>query len=105
MEKIVVEIEAKTGAATEDVKKFAKSIQDANKETTKLTETTEDNAKSTGILQEKWNGVKDSFKGLSNSFKGAYQGLVDVAKGFGLSSKASKGLAIGLSALGLPLES
>ena len=103
MEKIVVDLEVKTGAATEDVKKFAKSIQDANKETTKLTETTEDNAKSTGILQEKWNGVKDSFKGLSNSFKGAYQGLVDVAKGFGLSSKASKGLAIGLSALGLPL--
>ena len=103
MEKIVIDIEAKTGAATEDVKKFAKSIQDANKETTKLTETTEDNAKSTGILQEKWNGVKESFKGLSNSFKGAYQGLVGVAKGFGLSAKASKGLAIGLSALGLPL--
>lgn len=103
MEKIIIDLEAKTGKATEDVKKFAKSIQDANKETTKLTESNKDNAESTGILQEKWNGVKDSFKGLTNSFKGAYQGLVGVAKGFGLSAKASKGLAIGLSALGLPL--
>lgn len=103
MEKIIIDLEAKTGKATKDVKKFAKSIQDANKETTKLTESNKDNAESTGILQEKWNGVKDSFKGLTNSFKGAYQGLVGVAKGFGLSAKASKGLAIGLSALGLPL--
>ena len=94
----------------EQLKKLAKSGEAAAKGVDKATEATKDlekeskkAEKETGFLSEKINGIKDTFGKLKTDAKGVAQGFQNFAKGLGLSAKASKGLAVGLSALGIPL--
>ena len=88
---------AKSGKqAADGIEDTTDAVKDLGKESKKA-------EKESGFLSERFNGIKDTFSKLKADAKGVASGFVNFAKGLGLSSKAAKGLAVGLSALGIPL--
>ncbi len=94
----------------DQLKELAKNGENAAKGLDNTKEATEDVGKATkkageetGFLGEALNGITESFGKLKTDAKKVASGFVSFSKGLGLSSKASKGLAVGLSALGIPL--
>ena len=88
---------AKSGeAAAKGVDDATEAVEDLGKETKKT-------EKESGFLKSRFDGIKETFGKLKADAKGVASGFVNFAKGLGLSSKAAKGLAVGLSALGIPL--
>jgi len=80
----------KAGTEVEDANdKAEKSAKKANKEL--------------GFLGQSVKSVGDFAKKLKGDFINGFNGVKKFAQGLGLSSKAAKGLAVGLSALGIPL--
>ena len=94
-----------------NVKNLNDDLEDTGKKGKKATKDVEEGAKKAdkemGPLQKRFNDLKETVSGFStdvkNGFSAAFNGIQKFAKGLGLGTKASKGLAIGLSALGLPL--
>lgn len=81
-------------------KKTGGKVEEANK---KATESSKEASKELGILGEGVKSVGDFAKKLGADFVNGFNGVKKFAQGLGLSAKASKGLAIGLSALGIPI--
>ena len=84
-------------------KEAAKGVEDTADATEKLGKESKKTNKESGLLSQTFSGIRDTFNKLKVDAKGVAQGFQSFAKGLGLSAKASKGLAIGLSALGIPL--
>lgn len=93
--KIILKVEGvdKEIKTVDDLTSAVKSLGTENKKT----------AESTSFFGEKLKGVKSFFSGLKKDAKGLQNDFAGFAKGLGLSAKASKGLAVGLSALGIPI--
>ena len=88
---------AKSGKqAADGIEDTTDAVKDLGKESKKA-------EKESGFLSEQFKGIKETFGKLKSDAKGVAQGFVNFSKGLGLSAKASKGLAVGLSALGIPL--
>ena len=87
-----------------DLKKTAKEGSEVGK---KVKEGAEKADKSMGPFQKRLDDIKEGFKGffgdLKSGFQAGAQSIQKFAQGLGLGTKASKGLAVGLSALGIPL--
>ena len=99
------------GAANENAEELGDTLEDTGKKGKKAGKDIEDGAKKAdkemGPLQKRFNDIKETAKGfgtdVKNGFSAAFNGITKFAKGLGLGTKAAKGLAVGLSALGLPL--
>jgi hypothetical protein len=85
-------------------KKVAEEAKKAGKEAKEGAKKTED---AVGPAQRKVSELKETFAGYFSDLKKGFMGGVNAIKGFGeamgLGTKAAKGLAVGLSALGIPL--
>lgn len=81
-------------------KKSGTSVEDANK---KAADSSKEASKELGFLGEGVQRIGDVAKKLKGDFINGFNGVKKFAQGLGLSAKASKGLALGLSALGIPL--
>jgi len=81
-------------------KKSGTDVESANK---KATESSKQASKELGFLGERVKGIGDFAKKLGGDFTNGFNGVKKFAQGLGLSEKASKGLAVGLSALGIPI--
>ena len=99
----VEELQQELNKAAKSADDYAKATDDAADATADLGKEAKKTDKEAGFLSEKFNGIKDTFGKLKADAKGVAGGFVKFAKGLGLSSKAAKGLAVGLSALGIPL--
>lgn len=99
----VEELQKELDKASKSAKNYAKSTDDAADATADLGKEAKKADKETGFLGEQFKGIKETFGKLKTDAKGVAQGFVNFSKGLGLSAKASKGLAVGLSALGIPL--
>ena len=86
-------VESSTKKAGDAIKQTNDEIIDGAKEAT--TET--------GFLGEQFRKIGDFSKKLKADFMGGFQAIQKFGQGLGFSAKASKGLAVGLSALGIPL--
>lgn len=89
---------------SEEMKEVGKQGKKAGEETKKGVEKAEE---ATGPFSKRIKGLKEDFKNLASDIKAGFKGGVTAIKGFaeslGLGSKASKVLAVSLSALGIPL--
>lgn len=83
--------------------KAADGLDDTKKSTEDVGKATKKAGDETGFFGEALEGIQETFGKLKTDAKKVASGFVSFSKGLGLSSKASKGLAIGLSALGIPL--
>ena len=99
----VEELQKELDKASKSAKNYANSTEDAADATADLGKEAKKADKETGFLGEKFKGIKETFGKLKTDAKGVAEGFVNFSKGLGLSAKASKGLAVGLSALGIPL--
>lgn len=106
----VAELEIELSKLDKTQKNVSKSTSDAStglKETAKATKdlgtAAQKTDKEVGFIGEKLNGLKDTFSKLKGDAKGVAEGFMKFSQGLGFSEKASKGLAVGLSALGIPL--
>lgn len=81
-------------------KKSGTAVEAANK---KATESSKEASKELGFLGQGVKSIGDFAKKLGGDFVNGFNGVKKFAQGLGLSAKASKGLAIGLSALGIPI--
>lgn len=81
-------------------KKSGTAVEAANK---KATESSKESSKELGFLGQGVKSIGDFAKKLGGDFVNGFNGVKKFAQGLGLSAKASKGLAIGLSALGIPI--
>ena len=97
------ELNQELGNISKNSKQAADGLEDAADATKDLGKESDKAEKKTGFLQERFDGIKETFSKLKTDAKGVASGFVNFAKGLGLSAKASKGLAVGLSALGIPL--
>lgn len=99
------------GDANKQTEKLDKNLKQTGKDGKKATKELEDGAKKAdkevGPLQKRFEGFKDDLKGFAADakagFSAAFGGIQKFAQGLGLGTKAAKGLAVGLSALGIPL--
>lgn len=86
-------------------------LKQTGKEGKKATKEVEEGAKkadkAVGPLQQKFAGFKETLKGFASDakagFSAAFNGIQKFGQGLGLGTKAAKGLAVGLSALGIPI--
>jgi hypothetical protein len=85
------------------VEKEIKSLDDLKEAVKQLGDEQKKSAEKTSFFGEKLKDLKKFFGDLKNDAKGLYNDFVGFAKGLGISEKAAKGLAFGLSALGLPI--
>ena len=89
---------------SEEMKELGKQGKKAGEDTKKGVEKADE---ATGPFSKRIKDLKEDFKNLFSDVKAGFKGGVTAIKGFGealgLGTKASKGLAIGLSALGIPL--
>lgn len=99
----VEELQQELKAANKEAKDYANSANDAASSTKELGKESKKTEKETGFLKERFDGIKETFSKLKTDAKGVAQGFMQFSQGLGLSAKASKGLAVGLSALGIPL--
>lgn len=93
--KISIEIEG-VGDQITNVNDLTDSFENLNSKTKEST-------KESGFFGNKIESVKKTFKGIGSDARGVANGFKSFAQGLGLSSKAATGLAVGLSALGIPL--
>lgn len=84
-------------------KKAAKGLDDTKDAVEDLGKETKKTEKETGFLKEQFDGFKETFGKLKADAKGVSTSFIKFSKGLGLSAKASRGLAVGLAALGIPL--
>lgn len=97
--------------ADKNTKQLDKDLKQTGKDGKKATKEVEEGAKKAdkevGPLQKRFQGFKDDLKGFASDakagFSAAFGGIQKFAQGLGLGTKAAKGLAVGLSALGIPL--
>ena len=99
----VEELQQELNKAAKSADDYAKATDDAADATADLGKEAKKTEKESGFLGDTFSGIKDTFGKLKSDAKGVASGFVKFAKGLGLSSKAAKGLAVGLSALGIPL--
>ena len=89
---------------SEEMKELGKQGKKAGEDTKKGVEKADE---ATGPFSKRIKDLKEDFKNLFSDVKAGFKGGVTAIKGFGealgLGTKASKGLAVGLSALGIPL--
>jgi len=84
-------------------KQAAEGLEATKEGVEKTEKATKKASKEAGLFSEKTGFIADTFNKLKTDAKSVAQGFVSFSKGLGLSAKASKGLAVGLSALGIPL--
>ena len=85
------------------VEKEIKSVSELKQAVKELGDKQKETADKTSFFGEKLKGIKEFFGDLKNDAKGLQNDFVGFAKGLRISEKAAKGLAVGLSALGLPI--
>jgi len=97
LQKVIKKTEQESKKAGDAAKKTGEQAKDAAKKQ-------ED---SLGPVSKRIKGLKEDFAGFTGDLKKGFAGGVNAIKGFGealgLGTKAAKGLAVGLSALGIPL--
>jgi hypothetical protein len=97
LQKVIRKVEEESKKAGKAAKKSGEDAKDAAKKQ-------ED---SLGPVSKRLKGLKEDFAGFTSDLKKGFAGGVNAIKGFGealgLGTKAAKGLAVGLSALGIPL--
>lgn len=81
-------------------KKTGGKVEEANK---KAADSSKEASKELGFLGQGVQDVGDFAKKLGADFTNGFNGVKKFAQGLGLSAKASKGLAIGFAAIGIPL--
>ena len=104
--------------AVKDFNQLAEALQKTSQEAKKAGEETKKGAKEAkdsakkqedalGPVSQRLKSLKEDFAGFTGDLKKGFAGGVNAIKGFaesiGLGTKAAKGLAVGLSALGIPL--
>lgn len=99
----VEELQKELDKAAKSAKDYSNNADDAADATKDLGKESKKTEKETGFLSETFGRIAETFNKLKTDAKGVANGFVSFAKGLGLSSKAAKGLAVGLSALGIPL--
>jgi len=89
---------------SEEMKELGKQGKKAGEDAAEGVEKADE---ATGPFSQRIKTLKEDFKGLFSDVKKGFVGGVNAIKGFGealgLGTKASKGLAVGLAALGIPL--
>jgi len=99
----VEELQKELDKAAKSAKDYSNNADDAADATKDLGKESKKTEKETGFLAETFGRIGETFTKLKADAKGVANGFVSFARGLGLSSKAAKGLAVGLSALGIPL--
>ncbi len=95
--------EVKITITVDGVDKEIKSVDDLKEAVKSLGNEQKATADKTSFFGEKLKDVKKFFGDLKKDAKGLQNDFIGFAKGLGISEKAAKGLAVGLSALGLPI--
>jgi hypothetical protein len=91
----------------DQLKEMAEAAKEVGEETEEANKKVEKSSKSAnkqvGLIGKSFTGLKNLAKGLKTDFMNGFTAVKMFAQGLGLSAKASRGLAVGLSALGLPI--
>ena len=91
----------------DQLKEMAEAAQDVGEKTEEANEKIEKSSKKAnkevGLIGKSFSGLKSLASGLRADFMNGFNAVKQFAQGLGLSAKASKGLAVGLSALGIPI--
>jgi hypothetical protein len=91
----------------EQLKEMAEAAKEVGEKTEEANEKIEKSSKKAnkevGLIGKSFTGLKDLAKGLKADFMNGFNAVKQFAQGLGMSEKASKGLAVGLSALGIPI--
>lgn len=109
--KKVIEIEVE---GEESVEEITQALEDMGHKLTKVKNTSKeafdevekgskDASREAGFFSDKMDGIRSITGKLKADFSNAFMAVKGFGKGLGLSSKAAKGLAISLSALGIPI--